>query len=263
MIYVIIILVVAFAFVAFVYNNLVAKKNSVENSAKELLYQVAFCVSIKAPKGYQISFAKNREFIYWLKEQGFNIKGISTDTFQNAAIAQDFVSKGYNYQIISVDRVNKDHICEPYAFFKNCIYEQRIVLLPSKLLVQELVGLERNGNSGKIDHPDGGTSGSKDMSDAVCGALWNASQHAEEYSYEYGEDLDVIQESNYLTDSNANYKQQLLVDMEEELKNLSNFRLFPGNQPTKDNSEFGLDFGMGRAVQWGGQSYATDGMLIW
>ena len=70
-----------------------------------------------------------------------------------------------------------------------------------------MVGLERNGNSGKIDHPDGGTSGSKDMSDAVCGALWNASQHAEEYSYEYGEDLDVIQESNYLTGSNANYKQ--------------------------------------------------------
>ena len=28
------------------------KKNSVENSAKELLYQVAFCVSVKAPKGY-------------------------------------------------------------------------------------------------------------------------------------------------------------------------------------------------------------------
>ena len=73
------------------------KKNSIENSAKELLYQVAFCVSVKAPKGFQVSFAKNREFVYWLKEQGFNIKGISTDTFQNAAIAQDFVSKGYNY----------------------------------------------------------------------------------------------------------------------------------------------------------------------
>jgi len=44
------------------------KKNSLENSAKELIYQMAFGVSIKAPKGYQVSFAKNREFIYWLKE---------------------------------------------------------------------------------------------------------------------------------------------------------------------------------------------------
>lgn len=240
------------------------KKNSVENSAKELLYQVAFCVSVKAPKGYQISFAKNREFIYWLKEQGFNIKGISTDTFQNAAIAQDFVSKGYNYQIISVDRVNKDHICEPYAFFKNCIYEQRITLLGSKLLTQELVGLERNGNTGKIDHPDGGTSGSKDMSDAVCGSLWNASQHAEEYAFEFGEDLDVIHDSNTLPEG-RDLKQQIILDMEEELKNLQGFKLFPNNSPQKDNSNssFGLDFGMGRAVPWAGQSYASDGMLIW
>ena len=241
------------------------KKNSIENSAKELLYQVAFCVSVKAPKGFQVSFAKNREFVYWLKEQGFNIKGISTDTFQNAAIAQDFVSKGYNYQIISVDRVNKDHICEPYAFFKNCIYEQRITLLPSKLLTQELVGLERNGNTGKIDHPDGGTSGSKDMSDAVCGSLWNASQHAEEYAFEFGEDLDAIRESNELDDRSESYKQQIILDMEEELKNLSTFRLFPDGKPKQDNnSGFGLDFGAGRAVPYTGSTYVSnEDMLIW
>ena len=68
--------------------------------------------------------------------------------------------------------------------------------MPSKLLVQELVGLERNGNTGKIDHPDGGTSGSKDQSDAVCGASWNASQHAEEYAFDFGENLELLQTSN-------------------------------------------------------------------
>ena len=36
--------------------------------SKELYYQVAFSVSVKAPKGYQISFEKTRQFIYWLKE---------------------------------------------------------------------------------------------------------------------------------------------------------------------------------------------------
>ena len=225
------------------------KKNSIENSAKELVYQLAFCVSIQAPKGYQVSFAKNREFIYWLKEQGFNIKGLSSDTFQNASIAQDFISKGYDYQIISVDRTNNDHICEPYAFFKNCIYEQRITLFPQKLLTQELINLERNGNTGKVDHPEGG---SKDASDAVCGALWNASKHAEEYAYDFGEDLQTIQTSNAISDNND--KKQVLVDIEEELKN---FGLF--NRPEGK----GLDFGFGKAIPMPGGSFVSDGMLIW
>jgi len=46
---------------------IIGKKASLENSAKELYFQLGFGVAIKAPKGYQVSFAKNREFIYWLK----------------------------------------------------------------------------------------------------------------------------------------------------------------------------------------------------
>ncbi len=48
---------------------------------KDLFYRLAFSVSVKAPKGYQISFEKNRQFIRWLRAQGFAVKGISTDTF--------------------------------------------------------------------------------------------------------------------------------------------------------------------------------------
>lgn len=82
-----------------------------EPPSKELYYQVAFSVSVKAPKGYQISFEKNRQFIYWLKEQGFNIKGVSTDSFQSADTGQSLIAKGYNYCILSMDRVDSDHIC--------------------------------------------------------------------------------------------------------------------------------------------------------
>ena len=59
-----------------------------EDDSRELIYQLAFSVSIKAPKGYQISFEKNRSFIYWLRDQGFNIKGISYDTYQSADLGQ-------------------------------------------------------------------------------------------------------------------------------------------------------------------------------
>ena len=89
------------------------KKTSVDelNQSKDLFFSTAFSVSIKAPKGRQISFEKNRNFIYWLKDQGFNIKGITTDTFQSYDTGQTLKAKGYNYEVLSVDRVDSDHIC--------------------------------------------------------------------------------------------------------------------------------------------------------
>lgn len=126
--------------------------------------------------------------------------------------------------------------------------------MPSKLLVQELVGLERNGNTGKIDHPDGGTSGSKDLSDAVCGALWDASQHAEEYAFDYGEDLETIQTSN-IDDINSNNKKQIILNFDEELKNFH-------SRPKQEQNGIGLDFGFGKAMPYTGP-ITSDGMLVW
>ena len=37
------------------------------NPSNELRFRLAFAVSVKAPKGRQISFKKNRNFIYWLR----------------------------------------------------------------------------------------------------------------------------------------------------------------------------------------------------
>lgn len=233
------------------------KRRSSENNATEMCYQLAFSVSVEAPKGYQVSFAKNRQFIYWLKEQGFNIKGISTDTFQNAALAQDFISKGYNYEVISVDRVGSDHICAPYAFLKNSIYECRIALYESELLTEELLGLERNGITGKIDHPNYGKTGSKDAADALCAALWNASKHADEFVFEFGEELDDVITANNATTSDANYIKQFSTDFENELN-----RTF-GNQPTliRNSCDF-MDFGMGKATEDYKLNYLRQGIII-
>lgn len=222
------------------------KKPSLNNDRQELYYQLAFNVSIKAPKGHQVSFAKNREFIYWLKENEFNVKGISTDTYQNATLAQDLLANGFDYEIISVDRVSKDKICEPYAYLKNTIYEKRISIYDSELLTEELLGLERNGNSGKIDHPDGGRYGSKDAADAMCGALWHASKHSEEYSFEFGESLDAaVDVSSELSEKDN--KQQIIVDFEEELKRVSD-DFSRGLINNKKEDDFYMDFGVGKAT---------------
>lgn len=190
-----------------------------EPPSKELYYQVAFSVSIKAPKGYQISFEKNRQFIYWLKEQGFNIKGVSTDSFQSADTGQSLIAKGYNYCILSMDRVD-DHICKPYQYFRNTLYEERMeIYAKCDLLTDEVLGLQRDNNSGKIDHDPSGIN-SKDQVDAVCGAIYNASQHAEEFAFDYGEDLEITQavsngSGNYSSDRN-----QITIDFEAEMMKL-------------------------------------------
>ena len=128
-----------------------------ESASKELYFRLAFSVSVKAPKGYQISFEKNRQFIYWLKDQGFNVKGISTDTFQSVDTGQTLAAKGFNYSVQSMDRVGPDRICKPYQYLRSTIYEQRIAIYEdSILLTDELIGLQRDNNSGKIDHDPSG-----------------------------------------------------------------------------------------------------------
>lgn len=223
--------------------------------SKELFYQLAFSVAIQAPKGHQVSFEKNRQFIYWLKENDFNLKGVSYDTYQSADFAQQLQVHNIPNEIISVDRL-QDRICKPYLVFKNAIYEERLVVYNTKLLTDEIIGLVRDGN-GKIDHSSAGIN-SKDTADAVCGALWNASQHAEEYAFDFGEDLSSILETNSEIDGDYQ-KDQLLIDMEEELKG---FHLFNNKQNTNNQGGIGLDFGMGRAVPYDGPA-AYDSMLIW
>lgn len=186
------------------------------NPGKDLFYSLAFAVSIKAPKGRQISFEKNRIFIRWLKEQGFNIKEITSDTFQSADLQQQLSAEGFNCSLLSVDRVEAtSRICIPYQYFKNTLYEQRIELFHDELLEQEIVNLERNVNTGKVDHPEGG---SKDKVDAVCGSVFTASKYAEQYAYDYGEDLETLIDVNQ--DESEQTTKQLTVDLEEYLKNM-------------------------------------------
>ena len=222
---------------------IVGKKPPVEGQppSKELFYRLSFMVSIKAPKGHQISFEKNRQFIYWLKENGFNIKGVSCDTYQSADLLQQLKGKGFDTEIISVDRV-KDNICQPYQYLKSTIYEERLVIFEDNLLVEELIGLERNNANGKVDHAPTGIN-SKDSADALCGAIWNASQHGEEFDFEFGETLDTIVDVSLET-SEKNYKTQVTIDFEDELKKVSN----SFSESLKNDKSVYTDFGLGAST---------------
>lgn len=194
-----------------------------DQDAMDMTFKLAFSVSIKAPKGAQISFAKNRNFIRWLRNKGFAIKGISMDTFQSANMAQDLASDGFVVEPnFSVDRVQKDPgngkpVCLPYHYFKTAIYEKRIKIYKKcDQLTDEIISLERKGD-GHIDHPQ---NGSKDQADAVCGATYLASKYACEYSYNYGDNLNAAIEANDGVSSENYFRQQLVVNFEEELNKM-------------------------------------------
>lgn len=105
------------------------------------------------------------------------------------------------------------HNCKPYQYFKSTIYEKRLEMYNSKTLIDEIIDLERNINTGKVDHPQGGR---KDVCDAVCASIYNASKHAEEFAYDYGEMLDSIMEVSGTDESTSDVSRQF----EQELGKL-------------------------------------------
>ena len=241
---------------------IVGKKHSEgTDQSKDLFYQVAFCTSIKAPKGHQISFEKNRNFIRFLKKQGFNIKCVSCDTFQSYDLLQQLKAEGFTTEIISVDRV-QDKICRPYQNLKSTIYESRIRCFKHKLLTDEIIGLVRYEN-GKVDHTEQGIN-SKDAADAVCGSVYSASQHAEEFAYDYGETMNSFVDAN--SEENGLLKEQLTVEFEDTLKNFFARKPIPSDQVEKQQQKqqdtVNLDFGFGPATNLDFMNI-QDGILVW
>jgi hypothetical protein len=172
---------------------IIGKKVSTDtDQAKDLSFRLAFSTAIKAPKGHQISFEKNRNFVRWLRDTGFNIRGITCDTYQSYDLLQQLSAEGFNTEILSVDRV-QDGICRPYQYLRSAIYEKRFVMYKSDRLFEEFIDVERDLNTGKIDHSPNFR---KDTLDATCGAVFRASKDAEQFAYEYGETAESMTSVN-------------------------------------------------------------------
>lgn len=226
------------------------KVSTDSNQAKDLRFRLAFSTGIKAPKGRQISFEKNRNFIRWLRDVGFKIKGITCDTFQSYDLIQQLSAEGFKCDILSVDRV-QDGICKPYQYLRSSFYEQRFEMYKSDRLFDECVDIERNIETGKVDHSP---NFHKDTLDAVCGATYNASKNAEQYAFEYGEDLETAMNvSNSVGQSSQN---QITLDFEAELKKV--FNAEDTSAKTKQ-----LDFGMGPAVSMDNGAMISQGIMVW
>ena len=110
-----------------------------------------FSIDIKAPRGDKIPYAKITSFILWLRRSGFDIERISRDQFQSEYMAQLLESEGF-----TVDKLSVDTTPDGYLAFRDVLMDERIDLLDHKTLQDELIRLQRDGLTDKIDHPPGG-----------------------------------------------------------------------------------------------------------
>lgn len=131
------------------------------------MFSHLFSISLKAPRGANIPYDKITSFIVWLRSQGFNIRGISRDQFQSEYMGQLLEAKGFG----KIPKVSLDRTPDGYQALRSTLAEKRIDLLHVELLEQELIHLQRDSVSGKVDHPIGG---SKDIADTLAGSVWNA-----------------------------------------------------------------------------------------
>lgn len=110
-----------------------------------------FQISIQAPRGDKIPYGKITAFICWLRKQGFNISRLSRDQFQSEYMAQLLEEQGFE-----VDKISLDRTPDGYIALRSVLLEKRVDMLDSQLLQQEIIHLQRDSVTGKVDHPVGG-----------------------------------------------------------------------------------------------------------
>ena len=114
-----------------------------------------------------VNLSEVKQWIQNLRRQGFNIGMVSFDRWQSFDIQQELKQVGMRTDTVSVA---KKH----YEDLAMLIYEERIAMPHVDLLLDEMSELKITDNGKRVDHP---RKKSKDLSDAVCGAVFGAISH--------------------------------------------------------------------------------------
>ena len=109
-----------------------------------------------------VDFTEVKDYITSVREKGFNLKMVTFDRWNSHDMMQQLGVHGIKTEILSVA---KKH----YEDMSLTLTEERLHGPKIQLLIDELLQLRIVKD--KVDHP---RKGSKDLSDAVCGAVFNA-----------------------------------------------------------------------------------------
>lgn len=118
-----------------------------------------------------VNLSEVKQWIQNLRRLGFDIGLVSFDRWQSFDIQNELKAVGMRTETVSVA---KKH----YEDMAMLIYEERLVMPSIELLFEELTELKiMKGN--RVDHP---RKSSKDLADAVCGAVFGAISHTQKSS---------------------------------------------------------------------------------
>jgi hypothetical protein len=113
-----------------------------------------------------VNLSEVKQWIQNLRRLGFNIGMVSFDRWQSFDIQNELKQVGIRTETVSVA---KKH----YEDMAMLVYEERLAMPSIDLLFEELTELKIMRNN-RVDHP---RKKSKDLADAVCGAIFGAISH--------------------------------------------------------------------------------------
>ncbi len=115
-----------------------------------------------------VNLSEVKQWIINLRREGFNIGMVSFDRWQSFDIQNELQAVGIKTETVSVA---KKH----YEDLAMMIYEERVAIPMIPILLEEMSELKiMKGN--RVDHP---RKKSKDLADAVCGAVFGAISHTQ------------------------------------------------------------------------------------
>jgi hypothetical protein len=113
-----------------------------------------------------VNLSEVKDWIVNFRRSGFRIGLVTFDRWQSFDIQQELQSVGIKTDTLSVGKKHYEDLAMLY-------YEDRVLMPHIDILLQEMSEL-RIVSDKKVDHP---RKGSKDLSDAVTGAVYNAIAH--------------------------------------------------------------------------------------
>jgi hypothetical protein len=139
----------------------------------ELMPQINFdlILEVKPPRNGEIEFENIRKLFYKLRELGMNLKWISFDSYQSVDSRQILSQQGFTTGQQSMDKNSL-----PYDVTKTAFYDGRIRAPKHDKALSEIVRLERDPQSGRIDHAP---NFSKDCADAIAGVVFGLTYRRE------------------------------------------------------------------------------------
>jgi hypothetical protein len=115
-----------------------------------------------------VNLSEVKQWIMNLRRQGFNLGMVTFDRWQSFDIQNELQAVGIKTETVSVA---KKH----YEDLAMMIYEERVAIPMIPILLEEMSELKiMKGN--RVDHP---RKKSKDLADAVCGAVFGAISHTQ------------------------------------------------------------------------------------